>query len=545
MAEHGPARYLFSVLHVLIRQGSSDEAVGRLQEFIRDREGPQALLQREFERLENEDPPIQLDPNATASLRASQFYVVWGVAEERLRKMAEQLRELRNTTRDGLRDIVVDAWVSRPADLPQWDDPSGEDWPLGWEYGPGSGVTPDFRGLQRYRLPRFLAGNFPGVLGGIDANHVLTGGPAARQGAGITILIIEPAWRLSHENLPPNLDRATFLGWLHGNGMNDHVYPESHGTAVLGILVGTGANRYPGLYPVPHNTPTGVLGICPSATVKGIGIYPWWWQTPGIPAPGKTVESALYDAVHRASLSPGDIVLVETTVRDDLDKRVPVEWSPEAKGFITDLANRGVIVVEAAGNENQWLSDPFYNEPPMDRHPSSLVGWTNPFDPGSLFENAIVVGAGAPPRGTRGRDREHPGQARAKYSNHGDRVDVQGWGYDIMTCGYGHLQGGADPDRWYTDRFSGTSGAAAMVAGVLACVMGAWKAGEPTAFAPTRTYSISGPGIVKRAKDMLRGVSYPGGSALNLPAQRSWVLPGPGVPDDRIGYLPDLRELIP
>jgi hypothetical protein len=58
------------------------------------------------------------------------------------------------------------------------------------------------------------------------------------------------------------------------------------------------------------------------------------------------------------------------------------------------------------------------------------------------------------------------------YSNWGRCVDVQGWGTEVVTTGYGCSQGGPSEDRWYMQDFGGTSAASAMVAGVLACVQG-------------------------------------------------------------------------
>jgi len=58
----------------------------------------------------------------------------------------------------------------------------------------------------------------------------------------------------------------------------------------------------------------------------------------------------------------------------------------------------------------------------------------------------------------------------------GALVDAQGWGREVTTCGYGDLQGGANEDIWYTDRFSGTSSASPIVTGVIACIQGMARA---------------------------------------------------------------------
>ena len=65
-----------------------------------------------------------------------------------------------------------------------------------------------------------------------------------------------------------------------------------------------------------------------------------------------------------------------------------------------------------------------------------------------------------------------PDRSRLDFSNYGARVDVQGWGREVTTTGYGDLQGGLNEDLWYTDHFSGTSSASPVVVGALAANAG-------------------------------------------------------------------------
>jgi len=66
------------------------------------------------------------------------------------------------------------------------------------------------------------------------------------------------------------------------------------------------------------------------------------------------------------------------------------------------------------------------------------------------------------------------------FSNFGSCVDVQGWGREVTTCGYGDLQGGSNEDLWYTDTFSGTSSASPVIVGSVASLQGALRArGKP------------------------------------------------------------------
>ena len=61
------------------------------------------------------------------------------------------------------------------------------------------------------------------------------------------------------------------------------------------------------------------------------------------------------------------------------------------------------------------------------------------------------------------------------FSNFGALIDAQGWGEEVVACGYGQLQGGAE-ERRYTAHFGGTSGASPMIVGALAAVQGIRKA---------------------------------------------------------------------
>ena len=69
---------------------------------------------------------------------------------------------------------------------------------------------------------------------------------------------------------------------------------------------------------------------------------------------------------------------------------------------------------------------------------------------------AILVGAGT-------SDTNHD---TLYFSTYGVRVDVQGWGHNVFTLGYGYYaELGGDPNQAYTDSFGGTSGASPIVTG--------------------------------------------------------------------------------
>jgi subtilisin family serine protease len=325
-------------------------------------------------------------------------------------------------------------------------------------------MTPDFTTRQGY---------LNAAPGGIDARFAWTrlGGG----GFGIRIIDIEGGWRFSHEDLVVNqggIISGTPLGldWIN------------HGTAVLGEISGD-RNSF------------GITGIAPDANIRGI------------------VATGSSAAVRMAAdrLSPGDIILIELQSANAVGL-IPVEWYPDDLLAIQyAVVNRGVIVVEPAANGGLSLDDPRHDRP-LSGFPS---WWRNPFRRNPINSGAIVVGAGAPPSGQFGPDR-----SRLSFSNYGSMVDAQGWGAQVTTTGYGDLQGGSNQNLWYTSQFGGTSAAAPIVAGAIACVQGARRA----AGLPLR--------LPKEMRNDLRIT----GSA----QQASSVNPV----SQRIGNRPNLRQLL-
>jgi hypothetical protein len=340
-------------------------------------------------------------------------------------------------------------------------------------------ITADFTARQAY---------LDAAPGGIDARFAWTV-PGGR-GAGVGIIDIEGAWRFSHEDLLLNQGgviggtQSTDLGW------------RNHGTAVVGEFGG-------------DVNGIGLTGICPDANVRAISIF----------GPGSA--GAIRQAAN--ALNPGDIILIELhrpgprhnfQGRADQAGYIAIEWWPDDFDAILFATGRGVIVVEAAGNGQENLDDAIYNAPAA----GFPAGWTNPFNRANRDSGAIVVGAGAPPPGTHGRN-HGADRSRLGFSNYGSVVDAQGWGREVTTAGYGDLQGGTNEDLWYTDQFSGTSSASPIVVGALGALQGIARArGTPLTPATARGH--------------LRATGSPQQDEPTRPATQ------------RIGTRPDLRALI-
>lgn len=326
-------------------------------------------------------------------------------------------------------------------------------------------ATPSFVSQQGYLGPS---------PAGIDAEYAWT--LAGGLGQGITVIDIEGAWNFSHEDL------LQIQGGVVGGVPTGDQDWENHGTAVQGEIAG-------------DRNDFGVVGAADAASFAAVSIF----------GAGNSAANAIKTAADK--LTNGDVILIElhapgpNATGQGQFGYIAIEWWSAEFAAVQYATAKGIIVIGAAGNGSQNLDDPIYQ---------------GRFDRTQRDSGALLVGAGAPPSGNFGPDR-----ARLGFSNYGSIVDAQGWGREVVTTGYGDLQGGANKNRWYTHTFSGTSSASPIVVAAATCLQGIQKArgGQPLTNVKLR--------------DAFRSTGAP-------------QVDGPNGPiSQRIGNRPDLRAAVP
>jgi hypothetical protein len=359
----------------------------------------------------------------------------------------------RITLRDG---IDVDAFLAelRQMDFVDYAEPAPEPQPLpsmpytfaemmaeAMDHEP----TPLFEALQGYLDP---------APGGIDARYAwnFPGG----NGAGFTVYDIESDWNLTHEDLSKAHGITPLMS--PGDVLVDP-NPDTgnhHGTAVLGQLIADPDDK-------------GVTGISWGADVE---VAPANTQNLGY-----NLANAI--ALSVADGSAGDVILIEQQTRvcglsADLGCDGPggycgpSEWVQSVFDATLTATSAGFIVVAAAGNGD------------VDLDQEDCDGR---FDRSVRDSGAIIVGAGSSTT-----------RNRLNFSSFGSRIDLQGWGHNVMTTGYGlHYTNHDQPDNedfWYTRTFAGTSSASPIVSGAALNLQGTHFAANGELLTPAEIRTI-------------------------------------------------------
>lgn len=230
-------------------------------------------------------------------------------------------------------------------------------------------------------------------------------------GSGIKVRNVEYGFNKNHEEFHQiNAFLATGMT-VNSNASVDYT---EHGTAVFGIVFADKGNY-------------GVSGMAHGATE--MILFPEWQQT------GYNRIFAITQSIQNSS--PGDIIIFEMQTGGQNDQFVPAEYDNVVWDLTLAASNSGIIIVAAAGNGNQNLNSAFY-QPYMNRGDSG----------------AIIVGAGT----------STMAHNKLWYSTYGSRVDLQAWGENVYSTGYGDaVTIGSDFNQRYTN-FAGTSSATPIVA---------------------------------------------------------------------------------
>jgi hypothetical protein len=290
------------------------------------------------------------------------------------------------------------------------------------------------------------------------------------RGENVTVVDIEGGWTHDHEDLgieDPNLYSENGQN-LTGTPMDGESHDNNHGTSVLGEIASAN-NEY------------GTTGIAHESNIKVINDY------------SKEYGYSTADAIIRgiSVLDKGSVILLESQKGGPNYKYNPVnpgsqyglvpdEWLSAEFDAIKTATSNGFVIIEAGANGEQNLDSVDYHtcDGDVNTYFTDNHGTEPCFDVNTRDSGAIIVGAGNPPSGSWGVT-----MAKMYYTSYGKRVDVQAWGMEIYTTGYGDLfYPNNDDKQAYTTQFGGTSGASPMITGVAALLQSRYKQKNPNKY---------------------------------------------------------------
>jgi hypothetical protein len=307
---------------------------------------------------------------------------------------------------------------------------------------------------------------------GVDAPYAqkVKGGDGE---GNVKFVDIEQGWILDHESINVSTLPCTGINYAF----------HDHGTAVLGIIA-------------MQNNGKERNGIVPKAT----GYVVSQWRSNGHLNNADAIMATL------AFLEFGDIMLVEAQVSDlsRAKKLWPVEVHTACYDVIRLATALGITVIEPAANG----STHFNVSNDLDHYVLNGKQILNRLNPNFRDSGAIMV-AGAT---------AITPHARIYNSNFGNRVDCYAWGESVYTAG--NFPNSSDGKvNCYTNKFGGTSSAAAIIAGVAISVQSIMEANYSFRLGPAPMRQI--------LSSKLNGTPSANGHL-----------------NDKIGVMPDLKSII-
>ncbi|MFI1370137.1 S8 family serine peptidase [Streptomyces griseochromogenes] len=318
---------------------------------------------------------------------------------------------------------------------------------------------------------------------GVDGLH--TWALPFTDGSQVRFVDVEWGWQLTHEDLI-DTNGVNRVGILPTGTVSTDSALVNHGTNTLGIVMATDNEK-------------GILGLAPNVKASVAPVE--------TPAGTDAVAAALAVVGTIPGIGAGSVVLIEQQDAQHL----PIETDLFIRLAIQELTRKRITVIEPAGNGLGAGND-------LDTFvaPGHLFDSGRIFDrndtTGAFFESGAVMVAAATSQHPHQRMRFPVAQPQA--SNHGNRIDCYAWGENILTTA-----SLLDPvsNQPYRTNFGGTSGAAAIVAGVAVVLQNIRRSVQGDFLAP------------EQLRALLSDRSHNTGPA---PAD-----------DGRIGVMPNLAEL--
>jgi hypothetical protein len=331
----------------------------------------------------------------------------------------------------------------------------------------------DPHGVSNRQHPFYFRKHLDPAPIGINAKYAW-GIKGGRGSSGVRFIDIEQGWILDNNMINAKLLPLT--------GINNP-YFRNHGAAVLSVIMMKDARKKG-------------MGITPD--VNGFVISQW--RPGGEPNDSDAILAAI------TYLNFGDILLVETQsfYSNNNTKIWPAEVHDATFQVIRLATALGIIVIEAAGNGDLYS----ISGNDLDFFLSNKKRALNPASRFFRDSGAIIVAAAS-------MDVPH---SRIRYSNYGKRINCYAWGEGVVTQG-NYSASPRTAITTYATGFTGTSSAAAIIAGVAIAVQSISETKYNIRFSPSQMRHI------------LSSDQY-GTTSVN------------GRARDKIGVMPDLKKII-